>query len=93
MLKIEWTTQFKKDVKLVKKRGLDITLLEEVVDSLSKEELLPEKYKDHQLEVSKYYKGYRECHIKPDWLLIYKIIPKECTLRFMRTGSHSDLFK
>ena len=84
------TSQFKKDYKLSKKRGKDLNLLLTVIKMLANGETLPEKYKDHQLAGG--YVGYRECHIQPDWLLIYKQTEKELILTLSRTGMHSDLF-
>ena len=92
MLKIEFTNQFKKDYKLAVKRGCDIEELTNVISMLANEQVLPEKYRDHLLENSKNYKDMRECHIKPDWLLVYKIFDDILVLRLIRTGSHSDLF-
>ena len=71
MIEIILSNQFSKDIKLAKKRGLNIALLETVVNMIANEEKLPDKYRDHQL-IGKY-KNFRECHIQPDWLLIYQI--------------------
>lgn len=90
MLKIRYSNRFKKDFKTIKKRGYNIKLLEEVLNFLVNEEELPEKYRDYQLIGN--YKGYRECHITPDWLLIYKVEEDILTLTLTRTGTHSDLF-
>ena len=90
MLKILMTTRFKKDYKLVKKRGYDISLLNKTVDLIASCEQLPEKYKDHPL--SGEYQGCRECHITPDWLLVYEIYKEDLILYLTRTGTHSDLF-
>ena len=92
MLKIEFQGQFKIDYKLAIKRGCDIQELMEVVSLLAAEKTLPEKYRDHALENSREYRNVRECHIKPDWLLIYKIVEDRLLLKLIRTGSHSDLF-
>ncbi len=92
MLKIEFHSQFKKDYKLAQKRGYDLSKLDEVVLLLAKEEPLPEKNRDHALVDSRLYKGMRECHIEPDWLLIYKIYEDRLILELLRTGTHSDLF-
>lgn len=92
MLKPEFTGQFKKDYKLAVKRGCDPKKLEEVISILCSETPLPERYRDHALVNSRDYKGMRECHIQPDWLLIYKIVQKTLILKLIRTGSHSDLF-
>ena len=90
MLTIRYSARFKKDYKTIKKRGYDTRLLEEVLDILSIEQLLPPKYKDHALHGD--YIGHRECHITPDWLLIYKVKNNELILELTRTGTHSDLF-
>jgi mRNA interferase YafQ len=92
MLKPEFSGQFKKDYKLAVKRGCDPEKLEEVVELLCNETPLPEKYRDHALVNSRNYKGMRECHIQPDWLLVYKIVQERLILQLIRTGSHSDLF-
>ena len=84
------TGKFKKGLKLAKKRGLNISLLEDVVEKLLHKLPLEVKNKDHAL-LGKY-KGYRECHIQPDWLLIYAINHQIQIVRLIRTGSHSDLF-
>ncbi|MBR2090356.1 MAG: type II toxin-antitoxin system YafQ family toxin [Fibrobacter sp.] len=87
---IEYTSRFKKEYKLAKKRGRDISLLRTVIDILAKGETLPEKYKDHPL-VSNWI-GYRECHIQGDWLLIYKYKDNELILSLTATGTNSNLF-
>ena len=92
MLKVEFTGQFKKDYKLAIKRGCNPKELEAVIDLLANEQPLPEKYRDHALTNSRNYKNMRECHIEPDWLLIYKVYKDTLILRLIRTGSHSDLF-
>ena len=92
MLKPEFSGQFKRDYKLAIKRGCDPKKLEEVIAMLCAEQPLPEKYKDHALVNSRNYKGMRECHIEPDWLLIYMVSQQMLILRFIRTGTHSDLF-
>lgn len=84
------TTQFRRDYKLAKKRGLDLELLKEVVARLAMGEPLPERNKDHALTGD--WVGHRECHILPDWLLIYRIEGDVLVLTLARTGSHSDLF-
>lgn len=81
---------FRRDLKTAIKRGYDISLLEEIVDKLANGEELPERNRDHALSGN--YKGCRECHIKPDWLLIYQISGEELILYLTRTGTHSDLF-
>ena len=90
MLELRYHAKFKKDYKLAKKRGCNIDNLKVVIDMLQRQICLPEKYHDHQL--SGKYCNYRECHIEPDWLLIYKIEQKELILTLIRTGTHSDLF-
>ena len=84
------TTQFKKDFKLAMKRGLKIELLEEVIAAFAMGEALPEKHKDHALTGNWF--GHRECHVLPDWLLIYRIEDEVLVLTLSRTGTHSDLF-
>lgn len=90
MLRIRYETSFKKDYKRIVKRGYDTRLFETVVELLANEQLLPEKYRDHSLSGD--YSGFRECHITPDWLLIYRIDNHELILQLTRTGTHSDLF-
>ena len=85
-----WSNQFKKDYKLAMKRGLPIEELDNVIRLLAEDDPLPEKYKDHDLSGS--WKGFRECHIQPDWLLIYRVFNNNLILSLSRTGSHSDLF-
>lgn len=87
---IERTPTFKKDFKLAQKQGLDLNELKEIITLLANGEPLPPKNKDHQLKGN--YKGHRECHIEPDWLLIYKIQDDMLILTLVRTGSHSKLF-
>lgn len=84
------TTQFKKDFKLAMKRGLKIELLEEVIATLAMGETLSEKHNDHALAGN--WVGHRECHILPDWLLIYRVENEVLVLTLSRTGTHSDLF-
>lgn len=84
------TSLFKKDLKTLKKRGYDLQLLKDVVDTLAMGSSLNDKYKDHKLIGN--YQGCRECHITPDWLLIYEIAENELILYLTRTGTHSDLF-
>lgn len=84
------TSQFKRDFKLAMKRGLRMELLEEVVAALAMGEPLPDRNRDHAFTGS--WSGYRECHILPDWLLIYRIVDEVLVLTLARTGSHSDLF-
>ena len=91
MYQVKFTTAYKKAYKLMKKRGLDISLLDNVVDLLRQGRQLEERYRDHELTGD--LAGFRECHIKPDWLLIYLIEDDILTLTLIDTGSHSDLFK
>lgn len=84
------TKKFQKDLKKVQKQGKDISLIANVINMLANEETLPEKYKDHQLKGN--FVGCRECHITPDWLLIYEYDNEELYLYLTRTGSHSELF-
>lgn len=90
MLTIKYQNSFKKDFKLVKKRGYDISKLQKIIDLLASKQPLPQANKDHNLIGN--YSGCRECHITPDWLLIYEINEDELILHLLRTGSHSDLF-
>ncbi len=90
MLKIRYSSKFKKDYKAAVKRGYDIKQLQTVLDILVAEKPLPVKCIDHPLGGN--YTGHRECHISPDWLLIYKIEKEILTLTLTRTGTHSDLF-
>lgn len=92
MLKIEFDKKFKKDYKRCVKRGCKPLDMEKVLSLLASEEKLPPKYRDHALRDSRNYKNMRECHINPDWLLIYKIERDLLVVRAIRTGSHSDLF-
>ncbi len=84
------TTKFKKDLKKASKRNLKIEKLEKVIDIIANGEMLSEKYRDHELSGN--YSGCRECHIEPDWLLIYEIHNDKLILILTRTGTHSDLF-
>jgi len=84
------SAQFKRDVKLIKKQGKDVSKLKAVVKMLSGGIELPPNYKDHPLTGN--YGNCRECHIQPDWLLIYEIHEEQLLLYLTRTGSHSDLF-
>jgi len=90
LLELKRTTQFKKDLKRVLKRGLQVNELDYVIIKLRKQETLEPRYFDHALTGN--FKGFRECHIMPDWLLMYKIEKKKLILTVFRTGSHSDLF-
>ena len=84
------TSRFKKSLKLARKRGLNIQLLDTIVEELLQGRELDSKYRDHELKGK--YKGFRECHIQPDWLLIYLLENDVLTLTLIDTGTHSDLF-
>lgn len=84
------TGKFRKSLKLAKKRGLDISLLENIVTKLQNDISLEDKYKDHELKGR--YQGFRECHIQPDWLLMYLKEENILTLTLVDTGTHADLF-
>ena len=86
---IKYTSQFKKDYKLAKRRGLNLSLLKKIISQLANGVQLDEKYRDHDLSGD--WKGHRECHIQPDWLLVYRIEDDVLTLTLSRTGTHSDL--
>ena len=88
--RIAQTSRFKRDLRTAIKRGYDMSLIGAVVDTLASGLPLPERYKDHALIGD--YNGCRECHITPDWLLIYEISEGELILYLTRTGTHSDLF-
>mgnify|MGYP003292259999 CR=1 FL=1 len=90
MYKLRFTTKLQRNIKLMKKRGKDLSKLNEVFELLQKGKELPPKYKDHALTGN--YANCRECHIEPDWLLIYEIINNELIIIFITTGTHSDLF-
>lgn len=87
---IKPSTQFKKDLKTAKKRGYDLRLLVAVIDRLASGEPLPPKNRDHALTGN--FSGCRECHITPDWLLVYELYERDLILYLTRTGTHSDLF-
>lgn len=87
---IRFTSRFKKDFKLLQKRNLEITQLTNVIALLADGTALPPEYHDHLLVGD--YKGCHECHIRPDWLLVYKIFEDILVLELTRTGTHSDLF-
>jgi len=85
------TNQFKKDVKRAEKRGKDLSKLKAVLDLLIEGRQLPAEYKDHPLRGD--FAGSRDCHIEPDWILIYTLCDQDTHVRFERTGTHSDLFR
>lgn len=87
---IKYTSQFKKDYKLAKRRGLNLSLLKKIISQLANGVQLDEKYRDHDLSGD--WKGHRECHIQPDWLLVYRIEDDVLILTLSRTSTHSDLF-
>lgn len=89
MLIVKYTNAYKKSYKRMKKRGLKLDLLNEVVAMLASGQRLPQKYRDHALKGN--LSSFRECHIQPDWLLIYMIEDDILTLTLVNTGSHSDL--
>ena len=88
MRTIRYLGQFKKDAKLLIKRGYAMNKLQTVIEKLAHEEVVEPRYRDHPLHGK--YEGARDCHISPDWILIYAIVGNE--LRLIRTGTHSDLF-
>lgn len=90
MLTIAMTAQFRRDVKRMKRRSVSLDKLHTIVEQLACEEVLAAHYRDHAL--SGRYRGFRECHITPDWLLIYTIDRNRLILTMARTGSHADLF-
>lgn len=90
MLQVEYTSRFKRDLKLAKRRNKDLSLLQEVMQLIAHEKKLAQRLKDHALAGN--WVGHRELHLQPDWLLIYKLLSKERVVIFVRTGSHSDLF-
>lgn len=90
MLEVVLSNQFKKDLKLAAKRGYPLAQLEAIVDVLARGEALPERLKDHDLSGN--FAGFRECHIRPDWLLVYRVHHDALILFLSRTGTHSDLF-
>lgn len=87
---VKFTNQFKKDLKLAKKQGKDIEQLYSVIEKLAEGEVLAQKYRDHDLSGN--FKGCRECHVEPDWLVIYEVIDAVLVLMLYRVGSHSTLF-
>ncbi len=89
--KLATTAKFRKDVKLMKKRGRNLKLLQKVLDELLDGNVLEPKYKDHALVGN--YVGFRECHVQPDWLLIYMIDNDMLIVTASRTGTHSDLLE
>ena len=90
MLKVVASNRFKKDLKAAAKRGLDLEKLNAVVNTLASGKPLPPQNRDHELTGN--YRSFRECHVAPDWLLIYRIEKDDLLLFLFRTGSHADLF-
>ena len=88
---VQFTNQFKKDLKLAKKQNKNLDKLFEVISTLAEGKALDAKYRDHRLAGD--YKGARECHVEPDWLLIYEICGDVLVLLLYRLGTHSELFK
>ena len=88
---VRFTRQFKRDLKLAKKQGKDLNKLYDVIERLANDEVLEEKYRDHDLKGE--YEGSRECHIEPDWLLVYEIRDEVLVLMLYRLGTHPELFK
>ena len=90
MLKVEFTNKMKRDARRMRKRGKDLAKLETALQLLSTQEPMPSAYRDHQLKGN--LSDFRECHLEPDWLLIYQIIDEKLILYATETGTHSDLF-
>lgn len=90
MYKPVFSSRFKKDIKLAVKRGKDLEKLSAVVELLCEGKPLPKQYKDHPLAGD--YSGFRDCHIEPDWVMIYRIENSQLQLILARTGTHADLF-
>ena len=91
MYDIDYQSRFKKDIKRCEKQGLDIEKFKTLAGLLKNGLSLPKKYLDHPLSGN--LSGYRDCHLEPDWLVIYKVDKKEKTITLVRTGSHAELFK
>lgn len=89
-LKVVWTTKFKRDYKRAMKRGLDMNRLDEVIRTLAAGQELAVAHRDHALGGD--WRGHRECHVQPDWLLIYYVDGERLVLTLTRTGTHADLF-
>ena len=89
MLEVRYLNKFKRDVKRLQKQGKDLQKLREVIELLANEQPLPEKYRDHKMTGN--WNDFRDCHIEPDWVLIYRIEDNKLTLSLSRTGSHSEL--
>lgn len=89
--RVQWTSRFKKDYKLCISRGLNMSLIDDAIRILAEKGSLPAEYKEHNLTGD--WQGFRECHIKPDWLMVYAVGNNTLTLTLSRTGTHSDLFR
>lgn len=92
MLQVERTIKFQRQLAKCRKRGKNLNKLDTIVNMLANEQPLTPKNRNHKLEDSKRYKGCRECHIEPDWLLVYKVVRNTLVLELIATGSHSELF-
>lgn len=90
MLEVVLSNRFKKDLKLAARRGMDLGELDAIVERLAAQLPLPDRNRDHALTGD--YIGFRECHIRPDWLLVYRVDGEDLLLFLFRTGSHADLF-
>lgn len=90
MLEVVLSNQFKRDLKLISKRGYNLEMMNDIVEKIARGEKLPVKNHDHEL--SGEYAGFRECHIQSDWLMVYRVEKNELILFLSRTGTHSDLF-
>ena len=91
MLDVEYTTQFKRDLKLAKRQNKNLPLLQKIMNQIKDEESLPPRLRNHALSGN--WRGHRELHVQPDWLLVYKLLPENNVVIFVRLGSHSELFK
>lgn len=90
--KVDFTTEFKKEYKKIKKQGKDLEKLKSIIEKLACGIILEQKFKDHKLLDNRKFRNCRECHIEPDWLLVYRIEKTELILLLIETGSHSELF-
>ena len=90
--KVDFTTEFKKEYKKIKKQGKDLEKLKNIIEKLACGIVLEQKFKDHKLLDNRKIKNCRECHIEPDWLLVYRIEETELILLLIENGSHSELF-
>ena len=86
------SSKFNKQLKQMKKQGKDLKKLVCVIEMLANDIKLPAKYRDHSLNNNRFFKGCRECHVEPDWLLVYKFVNKDLILFLVQTGSHSEMF-